>query len=1313
MSDVHGMVSCPASGHDTIPFLNNALSEICDNQSDDDNDGLIDVFDPDCPCEDKKFNTVCIPECEVLPDSFPKIEAKVKWVSEHGINNNPYPLYYNDLLVSKGFIYTTSNDFYKDSFINYIILTDPINGKLIERWVIDTTKIRILNKFGIFRSIQSNSDKLVISNSEGNFFCRDKENTFWNNYDIHNSDYSTLPIFSDINNDGNIELISGNYIINSENGKILLHLSGTSAGCNSWTNFSSCASGARSMVGELTNHIGLEIACGNKVYQPTLNNSIDSFGNTYSEIIAPSPVLDGFTSLVDIDADGKLDIVVVRSNGLNNGGIWIWNPRDTTIIASITNGLEIGQGGGMPAIIDMNNDCFPEIIVAFKNSLKVYSYNGNQNLNLLYSIPTSDNSGVNSPTIFDLNGDGIFEIIYKDQTKFRIFNSLNGQTLFESPLIHGTANEIPIITDVDDDGHAEIIIDGTMPGDTMNRIYCFESANEPWMPARKIWNQSSYHVTNVNDDMTIPQVPQNTAAFFDTNSCIMTTCPQVYNTFNVQATYRTQNGCVPYPAKDFAAHHPDYECNPDSVIIYLPVSAQSKSPGDSVSVVIWQAAPLQGTVPLFYKNIFFESSGLRNIKNDTLRLVFPLTDPTISRVMIRVNAPQSAGIQGSLEGLTTLKECNYDNNSIALDLDLNIRKPTIGRDTSFCGEISLSPDVGTGFTSYLWSDMSAGPSISISEAGIYSITTTDQCGRSYSDTMLVSQIEYEESLDDVVNVCPGDTMTLQITDDYLSIQWSPSDLVLCADCPVTQVVPQNSTTVYLSVQKDHCVFMDSIFLQVKHEVITDINSTLCFGDTLFFGNASFSQSGIYTLPVNDCDSLVRLEIDVRPDQRIELQKNICEGDSVQVFGVWYYDEYEEIQLFTDQFGCDSIFKIKILKIAETSDSVLTVLCQGQDIVIEGLLVDKDTIIEYHLPSSSGCDTLRVHSIRFDPLPQKYDTLALCSGSQLLYRGEVITSPGDYIITQNNPEQCDSLFYLHVALSSVIRNESIRTLCDGDSLFIFNQWVYDDTTLEETFVSSSGCDSVSVVVVNVVLLPERTLNISLCEGDSVKVYNSWLSDEGMYDFRIANTADCDSLITVTIDLIESSAHYDTLSFCEGDTLMFDGSLITTTADVTVNRLSSTGCDSIFYIRAEMLPLHQKEISLTLCPGDSVLIGGDWFDSSGVFTYKTNAVIGCDTLHTVRVDILQPPQAPDILADCETGEVVVSILASENWLVEWDNGDTTFVTRYQSGEEAEVSFFAEPDCRGKYTVQLPEIPDPDLIELPEDTVTDGTRSIRFES
>ena len=42
-----------------------------------------------------------------------------------------------------------------------------------------------------------------------------------------------------------------------------------------------------------------------------------------------------------------------------------------------------------------------------------------------------------------------------------------------------------------------------------------------WVPARRIWNQSSYHVTNVNEDGTIPteQLPNwETFKSFRTNT---------------------------------------------------------------------------------------------------------------------------------------------------------------------------------------------------------------------------------------------------------------------------------------------------------------------------------------------------------------------------------------------------------------------------------------------------------------------------------------------------------------------------------------------------------------------------------------------------------------------------------------------------------------------------------------------------------------------------------------------------------------------------------------------------------------------------
>jgi hypothetical protein len=62
-------------------FINTSgsIDEICDNEVDDDNDGLIDAFDPDCPCSDDLFQAQCIPDCEFLPDSFSSFGMKLKW----------------------------------------------------------------------------------------------------------------------------------------------------------------------------------------------------------------------------------------------------------------------------------------------------------------------------------------------------------------------------------------------------------------------------------------------------------------------------------------------------------------------------------------------------------------------------------------------------------------------------------------------------------------------------------------------------------------------------------------------------------------------------------------------------------------------------------------------------------------------------------------------------------------------------------------------------------------------------------------------------------------------------------------------------------------------------------------------------------------------------------------------------------------------------------------------------------------------------------------------------------------------------------
>ena len=59
--------------------------------------------------------------------------------------------------------------------------------------------------------------------------------------------------------------------------------------------------------------------------------------------------------------------------------------------------------------------------------------------------------------------------------------------------------------DVDNDNNAEIVVvsDAFYGGKVGIQVY--GDLNDTWVNTRKIWNQHAYHITNVNDDGTIPQ----------------------------------------------------------------------------------------------------------------------------------------------------------------------------------------------------------------------------------------------------------------------------------------------------------------------------------------------------------------------------------------------------------------------------------------------------------------------------------------------------------------------------------------------------------------------------------------------------------------------------------------------------------------------------------------------------------------------------------------------------------------------------------------------------------------------------------------
>lgn len=137
-----------------------------------------------------------------------------------------------------------------------------------------------------------------------------------------------------------------------------------------------------------------------------------------------------------------------------------------------------------------------------------------------------DSSRVTSSSIFDFNGDGAAEVVYNDECYFRLYDGATGKPQLAIPSRSRTILENPVVADVDNDGNAEIIfvnnndendrcselfldswpngINDVDHASLPNGVEVWGDPSDQWVAARRIWNQHSYHVTNVIEGGGIP-----------------------------------------------------------------------------------------------------------------------------------------------------------------------------------------------------------------------------------------------------------------------------------------------------------------------------------------------------------------------------------------------------------------------------------------------------------------------------------------------------------------------------------------------------------------------------------------------------------------------------------------------------------------------------------------------------------------------------------------------------------------------------------------------------------------------------------------
>ncbi len=233
------------------------------------------------------------------------------------------------------------------------------------------------------------------------------------------------------------------------------------------------------------------IASGQTLY--LFHNLSGTFG------LAHTPTLGlehyGAPAVADLDGDGSPEVVIG------------WTGVIQALNATLNSRWVYTTGGINPSTVSVANldaDPSPELVLFSKTSGpnaevgRVFALNHDGSL--LWSQPAKDTTSSSAGVaVLDFDGDGQWEVIWNGYVSGTlIFKGDTGAILFQELEINsGTVNETPVIADVDNDGHAEVLL---VDGERLVAL----GFDAGWSASRPIWNQHSYHISNIADDLSVP-----------------------------------------------------------------------------------------------------------------------------------------------------------------------------------------------------------------------------------------------------------------------------------------------------------------------------------------------------------------------------------------------------------------------------------------------------------------------------------------------------------------------------------------------------------------------------------------------------------------------------------------------------------------------------------------------------------------------------------------------------------------------------------------------------------------------------------------
>jgi hypothetical protein len=260
--------------------------------------------------------------------------------------------------------------------------------------------------------------------------------------------------------------------------------------------------------------------------------------------------------------------------------------------------------------------------------------------------------------------------------------------------------------------------------------------------------------------------------------------------------------------------------------------------------------------------------------------------------------------------------------------------------------------------------------------------------------------------------------------------------------------------------------------------------SICQGDSIMIFGQYYHQAGTYTDTVSTaggCDSVLSQQLSINPPIVNTLPAlSICQGDSIMIFGQYYNQAGTYTDTVSTAGGCDSVLIQPLTVSAPVTNNLPALqICQGDSVMIFGQYYSQATTIADTLMTSLGCDSILSQQLLVSqPTQVTLPALSICQGDSAMIFGQYYSTAGTYHDTiPGTGSTCDSLFSQQLIVGQHASFQLPDTsICYGDSLMLFGHYQSTTGSYYDTIPGTgSSCDS--VVWVNLTVLPMMDTSVT--------------------------------------------------------------------------------------------------------------------------------------------------------------------------------------------------------------------------------------------